>query len=381
MKKPSLTLRELILVALITFVPVCAVYVPFALNLTNFLWIDLQDSGMRQIYANWDGPNYVLNAITLYDSEALSRRLFMTQSVEYYPAHFPLFSWLIRLASPLGGYFVSGVITTQIASYVLNLLFYRAVQKFTRHALFLTFAFTVFPARYLIVRSVISPETLMIFFLFASVLLWERKRFILAGVCGMLSVMTKFQAIFLIGGIGLYEAWQALEHKNISRLAQPSKIIGLVLVGAGYMVVALYYFAVTGNVNAYFTAQNTVGMGARLPLSMFNYQSKWVGTGWLEDVVFYFAMAVFATIIIWGKNRLHACFVGFYSFMMTLIPQHDIMRLMMPIFPFVYLNTARMLEHKAFRYGLIALVPIIYLFTVNFIMTNRAPIGDWSLFK
>ncbi|HNQ31861.1 MAG TPA: hypothetical protein PKJ68_05255, partial [Candidatus Woesebacteria bacterium] len=174
------------------------IYAPFALRASSFWGIPLKDSGMQQIYSNWDGPNYVLNAITNYEPAEIGIRAFLTRPNEYYAAHFPLYSWLIRAGAPVFGYWWSALALQIVSGVILNLIFYSFIRTRSKHALWLTFAFTIFPPRLMVLRAVIAPELLLTASMLAALLLWQNNKPLFAGVMGIVAVLLKFQAIILV---------------------------------------------------------------------------------------------------------------------------------------------------------------------------------------
>ncbi len=397
-------------IALVTLIPLILVYLPFLLHLKHFYFLDLGDSGMQQIYKNWDGPNFVLNAITGYDPIQIGKHAFAHQPNEYYANHFPLYSWWIAILGPVVGYFVSALVVNVCSNLILNIIFYQWISKYSSYPLWLTFVFTIFPPRYWIVRSVISPEMLLIAFVLTALWKWERGLYIRAGIIGLLAVLTKFQAIILAPAFALSLAVQQLPQLNAMTCEwrkkwhqkfDPTAIIAIMAPVVGYFLVALFYQDKFGDFNAYFNGQKGVGMGAALPFSMFNNAEKWVGTGWLEHTVLYF-VGMFTLIgKLWteikiqnakvkskssGLERAHIhpvylIFALGYASMLSLIPQVDIMRLAMPLAPLFIMAFHEFFESKTFRTGLLLSMPAIYLYALNFIMTNQAGITDWGLFK
>ncbi|HNS95230.1 MAG TPA: hypothetical protein PKG71_04665 [Candidatus Woesebacteria bacterium] len=354
------------------------IYAPFALRASSFWGIPLKDSGMQQIYSNWDGPNYVLNAITNYEPAEIGIRAFLTRPNEYYAAHFPLYSWLIRAGAPVFGYWWSALALQIVSGVILNLIFYSFIRTRSKHALWLTFAFTIFPPRLMVLRAVIAPELLLTASMLAALLLWQNNKPLFAGVMGIVAVLLKFQAIILVPVFAI----TIFEHSLRERKIHIPEIIGAGLPLLGYGVVALFYFFQFGDWHAYFVAQNMVGMGMDVPFSMFNYAKKWVGTNVMETAALYFiGMIMLITKLAKGFPRVYFWFALGYTAMLSLIPQVDIMRLAAPIAPIFFLGFHSFFESKLMRITLILALPMLYLYTINFIMTNQAPIADWSLFQ
>jgi hypothetical protein len=125
-------------IALVTILPLLLVYLPFLLHLKHLYFLNLGDSGMQQIYKNWDGPNFVLNAITGYDPIQIAKHTFAPKPYEYYANHFPLYSWFISLLGPVIGYFQSAVVVNICSNLLLNIVFYKWISKYSHHPLWLT---------------------------------------------------------------------------------------------------------------------------------------------------------------------------------------------------------------------------------------------------
>lgn len=361
----------------ISLVPVITIFAPFALHLQRIWGIPLGESGMNVIFANWDGPNYVYNAITNYSKEAMSVTPFLHET-SYYPAHFPALSWIIMAASPILGYFWGAIAVQILGGILLNFCFYYFIKDKTKHALWLTFAFTVFPPRYLVVRSVIGAEVWLVAVILLSLIFWDRKKYYLSGLMSLIGILFKFQAIILPISLLVVAIFDIYKSKELSLHKIISPVIGL----TGYGIVSTYYYLIHGDVNAYFVAQKLVGMSASTPFAMFNYSQKWVGTGWMEAAAIYF-IAIFVMVAkLWiDKKQTFAIFGASYAAMLSLIPQVDIMRLAMPLAPLFFYTFAETLSSRYFRWGLAMSLPAIYLFSVNFIMKNQAPITNWSIFR
>ncbi len=374
-KNELYTLGFLVLISLL---PIILLYLPFLLHMPSFWGIPLKSSGMQQIFANWDGPNYVLNAITLYDPSEIAKRAFLSRPNEYYAAHFPLYSLLIRPLGPFIGYFWSAIIVQLLSGVLLNVIFYYWIRSHTKHALWLTFAFTIFPPRYLILRAVIAPELLLVICIIGAFYFWQKNKPVLSGVCAFIACTVKFQSLVFVP-VYIILILEKLWRKEKIRWHM---LVSPVLPLAGYAVVSIWYYLAFGDWNVYFRAQEIVGMGMSIPFAMFNYAQKWVSTGWMETGALYFiVMFVLLAKLSKGFPRIYFWFTLCYIGMLSVIPQVDIMRLAMPLAPIFFLAFHEMLSSNYFKYGLLMSLPLIYLHTINFIMTNQAPISDWGLFK
>lgn len=407
--------KELIKIFLVSVLPVALVWLPFWRGWHYFYYLDLQTKGIFNVLGNWDGPHYLLIAISLYDHNELGKRLFMSLPIEYYYNHFPLYPLFIRAISGLFGYIWSGLFINLLFGFLTNLVFYLYAKKMSKHAVILTLLFTIFPARFWVVRSIIAPETMMLFFILASIYLYESKKYLLSGLSGAFSVFTKFQAIHLFPSQLITEIekqffpnfftnlkTQLLSRKQnffgyISNIkfhftkqnvkSIYTKILEIInvtkytwLIFGGLFLVFGFFYLSTGDWLTYFHSQKVNKLPVGLPFSQFNYQSVWASTGWLEDIVFYYA-GIFLLLISLSisKKRLWFWFCLTYSTMIILIPQRDITRLVMPLTPFFFLQFQKFFTSKRVLLMFILILPAMYMYTLNFMMHNQAPVADWAL--
>lgn len=365
------------LLVAISLFPVIVLYIPFILRFTSFWGIPFENTGLHVIFANWDGPNYVYNAITNYGPQSIADKQFLN-APKYYPAHFPGLSWIISIFSLVFGFYYSSFVVQIMSGVILNFTFYHFMKSKSKYALWLTFAFTVFPPRYFILRAILGPELILTTLVIMSFAFWDKGKYLLAGLFSLFAVLMKFQALTIAVTFGVLAVLDFIRHKRPNFNMIFATIMGIV----GYCVVALYFMIFSGDFNAYFEGQKIAGMSAQLPFMMFNYSQKWVGTGWMEAPAIYFiALFAVSTKLFQIKKYAYAIFVVVYTAMLSLIPQVDIMRLAYPVAPFFYYAFADKMSTKTTKIALILSIPVIYLFALNFIITNQAPITDWSLFK
>lgn len=369
--------KEVGLILAVSLLPVFAIYLPFLLNIKTFIFLDLKESGILQIVRNWDGPNFLVVAKSLYDTEIVKELLFATYDLKYYAAHFPLYPVLIRLFTPVFGWFYSGLVLNLIFGFLCNLLFYHLAKPYTKHPLLLTFVFTVFPARLWVMRSIIAPETLMIFMILLSLWLWEQKKFISSSVAGAFGVFTKIHAVFLFPAYVAAMIEAAVKEKKRPSLAQFS----IVIIPLSFLAICVFYWIRLDDFWAFFTAEKSNNLHLSFPFSHFNYNNPWTNSGWLEDIVFYFiAMFTLTFTLFYRKERVWFYFSLFYTLFLILIPHRDIARYSFQLAPIFLITFEQFFTSKAFKYALFAALPALYLYTLNFIMTNQASIADWNHF-
>ncbi len=373
--KLKINLNELILVALVTFIPVFLIFLPFILQLKQLLFLTIREPGFANVLKNWDGPHYLMISRTWYDLAEIGRRLFIPIDVRYYAAHFPLFPFLIWL----GSFFVSGpyagLLLTLFFDLLLNLLFYFLAKRYTKHPLFLTLVFTVFPPRYLVTRSIIAPETLMVFTMLLSLYLWEKKQYLLSSVFGFLGVLTKIQALFLFPAYLFAVLEKKLKTKNpINRQS-----LWMFLIPFAFILLSIFYYFKLGDFFAFFRAEKGNNLYVYFPFSQFNAQNVWAGA-WVEDVVFYFLAMFVLVVTLWRKKeRSWFYFALSYSVFLVFIPQRDVTRFAYPLLPLFLFTFESFFTSKLFKWAFIFILPAIYFYTINFMLVNQAPIADWSL--
>lgn len=342
------------------------------------LWFSV---GFLNVYKQYDGPLYVVPAKTFYNPQAIEKLyLEMTVPNKYFAAHLPLYPILIRLMSqikPIGDlpYLKSMVGINLLATIGLVLFFYYLLKKFklTKNPILLASVMMFLP-RFLVVRSVGAPESLFMLLILLSLFFFEKDKFWLAGLFGGLATMTKTPGILLFAGYGLV---------FIERLVKEKKInwnwLGITLVPLGLFGVFCIYAIQYKDFFAYFHSGDNIHL--TFPYSVFNFQKSWVGTAWLEDVLFYYFL--YGLSIIHLKNIKYRSFFyfGLVFFIATLFVQHrDISRYSLPLWPLALIAFEKFFTSKKFLLIGLILLPAVFLFAWNFLLYNVMPISDWSPF-
>lgn len=351
-------------------------YLPIIANLTRLLGFDIPETSLLTIYQNFDGLLYIVPAKTRYVPEAIENlRLEVGLPNEYYAAHLPLYPSFISFFAVVMGYVQSMLFTSILFAVVLGVFFYYFLQKFeiTVHPLILTIVFLLLP-RFLVVRSVGAPETLFMLLILLSVFFFEKKNMLLAGVFGALAAATKTPGILLFGAYGLVFLEQIIRHKKF-RLDW----LFTLLIPAGLLGVFAFYAQQYGNFFAYFNTGGVVPMP--YPFSAFNFQAKWVETAWLEDIIFYFFLYLFAIIQLKDSKYRSFFYFSIVFFAGAIFVQHrDLSRYMLPLWPFACIAFEKTFTSRKFLLVLLLLLPAIYLYAVNFLLFNVMPVSDWQAF-
>ena len=189
---------NLLFIAVLTLVPTLFIWFPFFLRLESVWGIPLPKDGMATVVANYDGPLFIATAKSLYDPEILNTFEF-DLPVEYFAAHFPLYPILIRLLGGVTGYPYAMLIITLLSSFLAIFYFSKLIGDYVskKDIGWMTAVFALFPARWLIVRSVGSPEPLFLAAIIASLYYFRKEKYLLAGIWGLFAQLTKSPGILL----------------------------------------------------------------------------------------------------------------------------------------------------------------------------------------
>jgi len=343
---------------------------------------------METIVANYDGPLYLVVAKTMYSKQAIEANFQFPLPSEYYTAHFPLFPLLIKAVGVITNYPYAMLLVT-LASSVLALYFFeKLISEYVkpRDALFLTFAFSILPARWLIVRSVGSADPLFVAGVIASVYFFKNKKYWLAGLWGLIATITKSPGILLFVSYGLFYLIHAVKNK----IGNPKnkwlqdinikKLLPLLLIPLGLILVFTFYKITQGDFWAYFHSGDNIHLMFP-PFSIFNYSAPWVGTFWLEEIIFIYAVGALGVYKLFQKKEYElASFTGIFFLMILFVAHRDVMRYFLPAIPFLFVAFSDFLVKKEFKVVLAVIIIPIYLFSLAFISQNVMPISNWAPF-
>lgn len=353
--------------ALLSIIPSVLLWAPFIFRMPSFWGIPLPQNGMATIVSNYDGPLYMVVAKTFYNSGLISSNFQFPLPTEYYMAHFPLFPALISIFGSLVNFPYAMLFVTIVTSYLAIYFFHKLTNN-----IFLTFLFAILPARWLIVRSIGSPEPLFIAGILASIYYFKNEKYWPAGIWGMIAGLTKSPAILLFVSYLVYLIWQK---KHDYKKYMPLLLIPLSL----FLVFVFYYFR-TGDFFAYFNSGDNIHL-LFPPFQIFNGSASWVGTFWLEEILFIYALGAGTFLkLVKDKEYLFASFVGVFFLLTLFISHRDLLRYSLPIMPFVILAFKDLLITKEAKYIIGLLIIPIYLYSLSFISQNVMPISNWAPF-
>ncbi|MDO8452750.1 MAG: hypothetical protein Q7S79_03275 [bacterium] len=380
--------RNYIVLALVTLFTTFLVWLPFILRLDKFWGIELPQAGMATVVANYDGPYYIVAAKSFYDPSLIEGKFPFNLEPIYYSAHYPLYPALIRVLAtviPGLGYPYAMMLVTLGTSILAVWMFYILLRDLglSKNALWLSSLFTFFPARWLIVHSVGSPEPLFIFCVLGAIYFFRKEKWLYAGLLGAAAQATKPPGMLLFISLALsiiLSRWSSFATtrtfewvRKLPWKAYPLLLMPLTLLGI-YALYGIRY----GNFLAYFNSGDNIHLQFP-PFQAFNPGQAWVGTFWLEEIVcVYLLIALGLAYLIKQKETVLATFVGVFLTSLIFVAHRDIARYALPVVPFIFVAFNKFLSSTEFKWILLLLIVPVYLFSIVFIANNVTPIADWG---
>jgi len=100
---------------------------------------------------------------------------------------------------------------------------------------------------------------------------------------------------------------------------------------------------------------------------------------WLEDLIYVYLFGALGVVLL-IKRKLYylACFTRVFFLATLFVAHRDLSRYSLPLAPFALIAFAPYLEKKEFKIAFFFILIPIYLYTINFILHNTAPIADWT---
>lgn len=371
-------LKGLAVATLLALVPTFLIWLPFILRMGNFWSIPLPQNGMATIVANFDGPLYLVAAKTLYNKVLIGANFQFPLPTEYYTAHFPLFPLLIRLFGLVTNYPYAMLTVTIVSSILAIYFFMKLISQYVekKDILFLTFLFSIFPARWLIVRSVGSADPLFVAAIIGSLFYFKNKKYWLAGLWGAIAQLTKSPGILLFASYATYFVFEYFKNHKIN----VKKYLPILLIPFSLLMVFLFYKIVQGDFLAYFHSGDNIHL-IFPPFQIFNYTAPWVGTFWLEEIIFIYLFGAIGIYKLFQKKEIELGIFGLIFFTLSLFIAHrDLMRYSLPLMPLLFVAFSDTLVKKEFKIGLMVIIIPIYLYSLAFISQNVMPIANWGPF-
>jgi len=380
--------KSLFLISVISIFPTFLIWLPFFFRLKTLWTIPLPQDGMATIVANYDGPLFLVVAKTFYNKALITANYSFPLPTEYYAAHFPLFPLLIKVFAGLLGFPYAMLTITLVSSVLALYFFYRFIRRYFKkdQALWLTFVFSILPARWLIVRSVGSAEPLFIAAIIASIYYFQKKKYWRAGIWGAIAQLTKSPGIILFLAYSAavvaphFKKAATMSFRRWLKLLHLEKVYPLALIPLSLLAVFILYQFTFNDFLAYFHSGDNIHLFFP-PFQIFNYSAPWVGTFWLEEVIFVYLFGILGLLrLIKQERQVLAWFVGLFFISILFVSHRDIIRYSLPIVPFLLTAFAETIVKKEFKIVVALLAIPIYLFSLAYISQNVMPISDWAPF-
>ncbi len=381
-------IRNLLPILGFALVPTILIWLPFFFRIGTFWNIPLPQNGMETLVANYDGPLYLVAAKTVYNKAQIMANFQFPLPTEYYPAHFPLFPILIRAFSLTTNYPYAMLIVTLLSSIIALFFFNKLAEKFVdkKNALFLTFVFSIFPARWLIVRSVGSADPLFVAGIIASVYYFRNKKYWLSAIWGIVAQLTKSPGILLFISYILYLVVPSIKNQvmvsktNFIERLNLRKTYPLFLIPLSLVAIFFFYQITTGDFWAYFHSGDNIHLMFP-PFQIFNFSAPWVGTFWLEEILFIYLIGAIGVYKLFQKKEYELATFSVIFYIVTLFIAHrDLMRYFLPLVPFLLIAFSDTLIKKEFKIAFMVIIIPIYLYSLAFISQNVMPISNWAPF-
>lgn len=345
--------------------------------------------GITTLFKNFDGPNYLVIAKSWYDKAFISTHFSLPTPLEYYPAHLPGYPLSIAFLN----FFFKGptamLMTTLLTTLLATLTFYLFLSKFklSENPFWLSLVFLVLPARWVVVKAVGSPEPLFLFAVLASLYFFKSsssKALLLAGIFGALAQITKSPGILLFVGYEIFFFYKLIKEPLkkgfildfYQQVFRPT--IPLLLIPFSAIIVFFFYQLKTNDFFAYFHSGDNFHL-VFPPYQALTQGGSWLGDFWREDMVWQYLLGAL-TVVLLIKEKFYdlACFAGIFFTATLFIAHRDLARYSLPLLPFALIAFDKFIQRKEFKIALLIILPAIYLFAINFITHNTAPVADWA---
>ncbi|MFH1561549.1 MAG: hypothetical protein ABID04_03155 [Patescibacteria group bacterium] len=360
-------MKKIILLWTLVLVSSFLVWLPF-----------LGQQNLETVFANYDGPNYLVVAKCWYQKDCIGQNFSLPLPLEYYPAHFPGYPALIAVFDQfLPGWWamlLANILATGLMATGLMVLLKSLKIK---NAFFLACLVLFLPARNLIVHTVGAPESLFIATCLGSIYYFRKEQYLLSGLALALAQVTKTPAILLFLAFGL-----SILLKDKLDFKSWLKKWPLLLGPLAILPVFAFFYYQTGDFWAYFHSGDNFHLFFP-PFQSFISSRSWLGDFWLEDIIYVYLIGGIAVVTLLKKyrNDVIALFPAIFYITTLLVAHRDISRYSAPLYPFWIIAFAPYLAKKEFKLVFLILLPAIYLYAINFISYNLAPIADWTPYR
>ncbi len=343
------------------------------LTSTLAVWVAV---GMKTIIQNYDGPYYAVVAKTFYDKPAISTQFSFPLPLEYYAAHLPLFPALVFFGGLVtGNLLTSGVIVSVGGSLVGASVLYLIWRNMKwENPLLVSLVWLFAWPRMWAVRSLASPETIFIIFILISLFAFTKGKYLWAGVAGAAATLTKSPGLllFLVYGLWAIDQWRLTKKL-------PVNILPVCLIPLAFLALCFFYQLRTGDFWAYFNSGDNIHLQL-VPFRVFDSSQPWVGTFWLEDILWIYFISLVGVIKAFNKSRVWGWFGVVFLATIFFVSHRDIGRYGLPLVPVVLLGFCEVLKKREVKFALAIMLVPLFFYTINFLVNNTVPISDFKPF-
>jgi hypothetical protein len=341
--------------------------------------ISFNNVSLETVFANYDGPNYMVISKCWYNKNCIGPKFSLPQSLEYYPAHFPAYPLLISFFN----LFTTGpkamLLATLFGSVFLTLISHELFKSLIKEksAFWLSTLLLFFPARLFVLRQVGAPETWFLAVTLASIFYFRKNKYFISAIFAALAQLFKTPGILLLASYFIIAVYDLIKTKDFKTVF--SKYVSFLLVPLVVLAVFIFYKQQTGDFLAYFHSGDNFHLNP-LPYLVFISTKSWINTIWLEDIIYIFLLGIIGVYKLIKKYKFDILAIYPVVFLAAslLVAHRDISRYIAPIYPFMFLAYKNQLNKKSIKIIFLLLLSAIVLFAVNFIVGNTAPISDWT---
>jgi len=205
----------------------------------------------------------------------------------------------------------------------------------------------------------------------------------LAGIFGAIAQITKSPGILLFVAYEVFVIINFLKKprtktcfNDLNHLIRQS--LPLLLIPLSVLGVFWFYQIRTGEFLAYFHSGDNFHL-VFPPYQGFFPERSWLGTFWNEDMVWQYLLGAL-TVFLLIKQKYYdlALFAGIFFSATLFVAHRDLARYSLPLLPFSLIAFDKFIQKKEFKIALLIILPAIYLYALNFIAGNIAPVADWA---
>ena len=180
--------------------------------------IGFNQVSLETIFANYDGPNYMVIAKCGYNKDCIGPNFSLPLPLEYYPAHFPGYPTLIKFFNNFTTGPKAMIFSTLLGSIFLSLILFELLKLFTKpkKAFWLSIVFLFFPARFFVLRQIGAPETWFLATTLTSIFFFKKDKIWLSAIFAAAAQAFKSPGILLLVAYGIIAIRDLIKNRNLA---------------------------------------------------------------------------------------------------------------------------------------------------------------------